>query len=131
MIVAIFLIDAGAVLREEFREAVSPAAALAAFVGEYSPPKNPLLYFAVDSGFDPKVPKNTDGYSWAWDFDDPGVLIEAPIVRKDMLDFSGRDGFYNNEGELPPAANHEGSLVFVTDSPVRFMHSDGSTWNKV
>lgn len=134
MLVAIFLIpipEEGVVLREEFRDAVDPATALAAFVGEYSPPKNPLLYLAVDSGFSPKVPKNTPGNLWAWDFDDPGTLIEAAVARKDMLCFSGGDGFYDSESELPPATNHEGGLVFVEDAPPRFMRSDGSTWKKV
>ena len=67
MIVGIVKIDAGIVPLEEFRIAANPAAATAAFCGEYTPPFDIADYLGIDTGW-ASVQRAADGYVWAWDF---------------------------------------------------------------
>lgn len=79
MIVAIVAnVGTGQVKLEEFREAASEAAAVTAFVGEYSPPLDSGDYFGYDTGWS-EGQKPSAGKRWAYDFDSPG-LVELALT---------------------------------------------------
>lgn len=68
MIVGIAKVGAGIVALEEFRQGSDPAAVVAAFCAEYSPPLAEAAYLGIDTGWS-AVQSTADGYVWAWDFD--------------------------------------------------------------
>jgi len=74
MIAGIVKIDAGVVPVEEFRIAANPAAAVAEFCGEYTPPFDVADYLGIDPGWT-VVPDAAAGYVWAWNFD-TAALVE-------------------------------------------------------
>jgi len=59
---------------EELREAASTAAALTAFVTEYSPALNEADYVAFDTGETGGHPRATAGKQWGYDHDTPGMV---------------------------------------------------------
>ena len=67
MIAGIVKIAAGVVPIEEFRIAANPAAAVAEFCAEYTPPFDVADYLGIDPGWS-AVPDAAEGYVWAWDF---------------------------------------------------------------
>jgi hypothetical protein len=66
----------GQVPVEEFRSAANGAAAVTAFVNEYSPPLNESDYLGFETA-DPSAPAADPGNVWAYDFDAPG-LVQMP-----------------------------------------------------
>jgi hypothetical protein len=76
MIAGIAKVGAGVVALEEFREGSDPAAAVAAFCAEYSPPLAEAAYLGIDTGW-PAVQSAADGYVWAWDFDLSALVQKA------------------------------------------------------
>ncbi len=67
MIAGIVRIDAGIVPLEEFRIAATPAAAVAAFCGEYDPPLSEGDYLGINTGW-ASAQRAAEGYVWAWNF---------------------------------------------------------------
>ena len=67
MIVGIVKVGPGIVSLEEFRESIDPAAAVAAFCTEYTPPLDEADYLGIDTGWS-AVQSAADSYVWAWDF---------------------------------------------------------------
>jgi hypothetical protein len=66
----------GIVPLEEFRIAANPAAAVAAFCAEYTPPLSEGDYLGIDTGW-ASVQTPADGYVWAWDFDASALVEKA------------------------------------------------------
>lgn len=68
----------GIVRVDEFREAVSPGAAVDAFVNDYNPPLNPADWLGVDTGWVQYQPPAPD-YTWAYDFG-TALLVQQAIA---------------------------------------------------
>jgi hypothetical protein len=85
----------------QFQEAADTAAALAAFVAAFNPPKNPADWLAYDTGWpnDTYQPTSSPKYKWGYDFDTPG-LVEVAYVESDakelpiQLALNSGTGFY-------------------------------------
>ncbi len=74
MIVAIASSAAGQQPIIEFRDAVDTVAAVAAFCGEYTPPRDPVDFAGYDTGW--TLPDPRLGRMWAWD-PGAGTLVEV------------------------------------------------------
>lgn len=107
----------GKIRIEEFRDAASEAAAVTAFVDEYSPPLAEDDYL----GFDPTwavyqvVPA---GSYWAYDFDTPGVVSVVSTVNPNVKVITGTSYTVTD-------ADNELMLVFTAGTAVAVTVNNG------
>ena len=121
MIVAIVLASTSAEPVIEFRNAPSTSAAVLAYCGEYSPPKNPDDFAGVNTGWvlpDPRL-----AHIWAW-HSTPGVFVEIdyadPLVAK-IEEHRDQRLVDNARAEYPAASG----LLFSCSVPAQ------DSWSKL
>lgn len=124
---------------EEFRIAASTAAAVSAFVNEYSPPLNAADYLGVDTGW-AQLQFPAPGAVWAWDFGSSELVEYLPAIdplsedvhiyvsEADGHDVTGNGTIGNPFKDFPRAVREirvaPGGITWIHFKPGDYTHAE-------